>query len=302
MPRHHAADGAPRSPIRGQTIAIEQQVKAMDTTLKRMQVNGIELNVLFAGERNSGPTVLLVHGFPDDHTVWRNQIAPLVAAGYRVIAPDTRGCGDSEMPPRVSDYRVDKLVADLVALLDALNIGRVRLVAHDWGAVIGWRFVLAHPERIERYVALSVGHPNAYGQGGITQKLRGYYIVLLQLRGIIEFLVTCFDWLGFRTMTRYPEEFPHWKASLSRPGRLTAGMNYYRANPGMMFTKGLPAAQVPVSGIWSSGDRFLTENQMRDSQKYVNGPWRYTRIEGGNHWMQLDVPDKLNPLLLDFLQ
>ena len=66
MPRHHAADGAPRSPIRGQTIAIEQQVKAMDTTLKRMQVNGIELNVLFAGERNSGPTVLLVHGFPDD--------------------------------------------------------------------------------------------------------------------------------------------------------------------------------------------------------------------------------------------
>ena len=206
------------------------------------------------------------------------------------------------MSPRVRDYQVDNLVADLVGLLDALNIDRVRLVAHDWGAVIGWRLVLAHPQRIERYVALSVGHPNAYGQGGITQKLRGYYIVLLQLRGIIEFLVTRFNWFGFRALTRYPEEFPHWKASLSRPGRLTAGMNYYRANPGMMFTRGLPAAQVPVFGIWSSGDRFLTEQQMLDSRLHVTGPWRYARLEGGNHWLQLDTPEELNRLLLDFLQ
>ncbi|MCB1702316.1 MAG: alpha/beta fold hydrolase [Halioglobus sp.] len=280
----------------------EQQLTAANTTLKRIRVNGIELNVMLAGESNRGPTVLLVHGFPDDNAVWRKQIAPLVAAGYRVIAPDTRGCGDSEISPREKDYQVDNLVADLVGLLDALDIDRVRLVAHDWGAIIGWRFVLAHPERTERYVALSVGHPNAYGQGGISQKLRGYYIVVLQLRGIIEFLVTRFNWLGFRAMTRFPGEFPRWKASLSRPGRLTAGMNYYRANPGMMFTRGLPAAQVPVFGIWSSGDGFLTEDQMRESQRYVNGPWRYSRIEGGNHWMQLDAADKLNPLLLDFLQ
>ena len=280
----------------------EQRASAATTAQQRVQVNGIELNVLFAGQENAGPTVLLVHGFPDDHTVWRKQIPLLVQAGYRIIAPDTRGCGDSDMLPRVRDYQVDNLVADLVGLLDALNIDRVRLVAHDWGAVIGWRLVLAHPQRIERYVALSVGHPNAYGQGGISQKLRGYYIVLLQLRGIIEFLVTRFNWFGFRALTRYPEEFPHWKASLSRPGRLTAGMNYYRANPGMMFTGGLPAAQVPVFGIWSSGDRFLTERQMLDSRQHVTKSWRYTRIEGGNHWLQLDAPDELNPLLLDFLQ
>jgi pimeloyl-ACP methyl ester carboxylesterase len=280
----------------------DQQASTVTSTLRQLRVNGIELNVMFAGEHNSGPNVLLVHGFPDDHTVWRNQVAPLVAAGYRVIAPDTRGCGDSQVSPRETDYRVDNLVADLVELLDVLEIDRVRLVAHDWGAIIGWRFVLAHPQRTKRYVALSVGHPNAYGRGGISQKLRGYYIVLLQLRGIIEFLVTRFNWLGFRAMTRYPKEFPHWKANLSRPGRLTAGMNYYRANPGLMFTRSLPAAHVPVFGIWSSGDRFLTENQMRDSRQYVDGPWRYTRLEGGNHWMQLDVPDRLNPLLLDFLQ
>ena len=64
----------------------------MGLASRRVRVNGVALNVIVAGE---GPDVLLVHGFPDDHTVWRHQIPALVAAGYRVIAPDTRGCGES---------------------------------------------------------------------------------------------------------------------------------------------------------------------------------------------------------------
>src|SRR6266850_1198421 len=76
---------------------------------RRMQVNDVELNVVVLGE---GPEVLLVHGFPDDHTIWRNQIPALVKAGYRVIALDTRGCGESEIKPDESDYAIDKLVAD----------------------------------------------------------------------------------------------------------------------------------------------------------------------------------------------
>lgn len=73
----------------------------------------------------------------DCHDVWRHQIPALVAAGYRVIAPDTRGCGDSDAPVGREHYRLGLLVADLVAVLDALGIDKVRLVAHDWGAVIG---------------------------------------------------------------------------------------------------------------------------------------------------------------------
>ena len=92
----------------------------------RMRVNDVELNVVVLGE---GPAVLLVHGFPDDHTVWRNQIPALVDAGYRVIALDTRGCGESEIKPCEGDYAIEKLVADLVALLDALGIAKVRLSA-----------------------------------------------------------------------------------------------------------------------------------------------------------------------------
>lgn len=136
-------------------------------TGKRFRVNGIDMNVVIAGD---GPPVLLVHGYPDDHTVWRHQLPALINAGYRVIAPDMRGCGETEISPNVADYRIPNLVADLLGLLDALGIDKVRLVAHDWGAVISWHFAIAHPERVDRYVALSVGHPATYGRGG---SLRG---------------------------------------------------------------------------------------------------------------------------------
>lgn len=270
----------------------------MEFETKHYQVNGIQMNVLIAG---SGPDVLMVHGFPDTHEVWRKQVPALIEAGYRVIAPDTRGCGDSDMPGRVADYRIDKLVEDLVALLDVLEIDKVRLVAHDWGAVIGWRLVLAHPERIDRYVALSVGHPTAYGRGGLWQKLKGYYILLIQLRGLMEWLCKWNNWFFFRQLTRYPAEFPQWRSCLSRPGRLTAGMNYYRANPGMILPTEYPSARVPVYGIWSSGDLFLTEGQMIASERYVRNDWQYTRIGGANHWLQLDAPEQVNPLIIDYL-
>ena len=272
----------------------------MSFNSRRIVVNGVELNVIVEGE---GPDVLLVHGFPDDHTVWRKQIPALVAAGYRVIAPDTRGCGESAIPPKVADYAMDRLVEDLVGVLDALGIRKVRLVGHDWGAVQGWYLATWHPERVERYVALSFGHPAAYARGGLEQKLRGYYVLLIQLRGLIEFLAMRFDWLFFRMMSRYREEFPHWKARLSRPGRLTAGFNYYRANlRAMFFAERLSPVTVPVVGIWSDGDIFLTERQMLGSKKFCDAGWQYHRLEGCNHWMQLAAPEALNPLLLGHLR
>jgi len=263
------------------------------------RVNGVELNVVIDGE---GPPVLLVHGFPDDHTVWRKQIPALVAAGYKVIAPDTRGCGDSDAPVGSGHYTIDLLVADLVALLDALHIDKVRLVAHDWGAGIAWTLAMRHPERVERYAALSVGHLSAYARGGLGQKLKGWYILFFQLRGLAEWILRLGDWWLFRAVTRYPDEAPHWIRNLSRRGRLTAAINYYRANIGMIVPRDLPSVPVPVMGVWSSGDAFLSESQMIDSNRYVVAPFRYERIEGANHWLQLAAPDKINALLLDFLR
>ena len=95
----------------------------MDYPLQKLQINGLQMNVLIAGE---GEPLLLVHGFPDTHTVWRKQIPLLIEAGYQVIAPDTRGCGDSEIPAQIADYHRDNLVEDLRALL---LVGRSAVLA-----------------------------------------------------------------------------------------------------------------------------------------------------------------------------
>jgi pimeloyl-ACP methyl ester carboxylesterase len=265
----------------------------------RIPANGIELNVVVAGD---GPPVLLVHGFPDCHDVWRQQIPALVAAGYRVIAPDTRGCGDSDAPAGREHYRLDLLVSDLVAVLDALCVGKVRLVAHDWGAVIGWYFAVRHPERVDRYAALSVGHPTAYAKGPLEQKLKGWYTLFFQLRGIAEWLLRLGHWKLFRSVIRFDEEAPHCIARLARPGRLTAAINYYRANLWTILFRPLPKAKVPVMGVWSDGDAFLAEGQMVDSKRYVDAPFRYERVDGANHWLQLTAPERVNALLLDYLR
>jgi pimeloyl-ACP methyl ester carboxylesterase len=269
-------------------------------TSRRYTVNGIEMHVVIAG---SGPDVLLLHGFPDSHELWRHQIPALVAAGFRVIAPDLRGFGLTEIPKGgVAAYRVENLVADIVALLDVLGIEKVRLVAHDWGAAIGWLVAMKHPERIVRYVAISVGHPTAYARGGVRQKLMGWYILLFQLRGLAEWFFRFNDFALFKRLSGFPQEIPNWRADLVRPGRLTAAMSYYRANIALIIPFDRGNVAVPVMGIWSSEDVALVERQMINSAQFCKAGWRYERIEGVSHWLPLQAPDRLNPLLLDYLR
>jgi len=265
---------------------------------RRVLVDGIALNVIDEGV---GPAVLLVHGFPDDHRVWRKQIPAFIAQGFRVIAPDMRGCGESGVPQDVSAYRIARLIADLVAILDALKVERVQLIGHDWGAVISWQFVMQHPERISRFAALSVGHPLMYAKGGLQQKLKGWYVLIFQLRGFAEWLLKARNWRVFRFLTRLPSETECWIQHLRRPGRLRAALNYYRANLGIILPRKYPPVLPPVLGVWSSGDRFLSEKQMSDTAQLVPNGWRYERVEGFGHWLQLEAPDQVNALLLEFL-
>lgn len=115
----------------------------LSSSSRLISINGTTLNVRVMGE---GPDVLLVHGFPDDGEVWRKQVPALLAAGYRLIVPDLRGCGESSMPESVSDYSLDNLVTDLIGVLDSVGADKVRLVAHDWGAVIAWQLCMRHPK------------------------------------------------------------------------------------------------------------------------------------------------------------
>ncbi|KAL9320242.1 hypothetical protein ACSQ67_012081 [Phaseolus vulgaris] len=120
---------------------------------RTVEVNGIKMHV---AEKGEGPVVLFLHGFPELWYSWRHQILALSALGYRAVAPDLRGYGDTDAPPSVSSYTILHLVADVVALIDSLGVDQVFLVAHDWGALVGWYTCLFRPDRIKAYVCLSV--------------------------------------------------------------------------------------------------------------------------------------------------
>ncbi|KAK7337467.1 hypothetical protein VNO77_18043 [Canavalia gladiata] len=118
-----------------------------------VSTNGINMHVASIG---SGPVVLLLHGFPSLWYSWRHQLLYLSAMGYRAIAPDLRGFGDTDAPPSASSYSALHIVGDLVGLLDALGIEQVLLVGHDWGASIAWNFCLFRPDRVKALVNMSV--------------------------------------------------------------------------------------------------------------------------------------------------
>nr|ACJ84799.1 unknown [Medicago truncatula] len=121
---------------------------------RRVEVNGIKMHIAEKGKE--GPVVLFLHGFPGLWYSWRHQIVALSSLGYRAVAPDLRGYGDTDAPSSVSSYTGFHIVGDLVALIDFLGVDQVFLVAHDWGAIIGWYLCMFRPERIKAYVCLSV--------------------------------------------------------------------------------------------------------------------------------------------------
>jgi pimeloyl-ACP methyl ester carboxylesterase len=122
---------------------------------RTVEVNGIKMHVAEKGNKD-GPVVLFLHGFPELWYSWRHQIAALGSLGYHAVAPDLRGYGDTEAPASVSSYTILHLVGDVVALIDSLGVDQVFLVAHDWGALIGWYLCMFRPERIKAYVTLSI--------------------------------------------------------------------------------------------------------------------------------------------------
>jgi pimeloyl-ACP methyl ester carboxylesterase len=261
---------------------------------------GVGIEVFLEGPEDGAP-VLFMHGWPDSHMLWRHQVEALSQAGYRTIAPDLRGFGESDKPEDVGAYKVAHSVVDMVAVLDACGVATANVICHDWGAVAGWGLAAYVPDRVGTLTALSVGHPRAFSDAGFEQRMRSLYMLLFNIPVIAE------QWFGLFGEQMLASH--HDKAAviteLDKPGALTASFGWYRANahPKTIVNPPpeLPAVTMPTMGVWSSRDIALTEKQMTGSAKYVDGPWRYERIEDAGHWMQLDAPDALNTLLLDFL-
>jgi pimeloyl-ACP methyl ester carboxylesterase len=267
----------------------------------RVDSGGVGIEYEVTGE---GRPVVLIHGFPDSGRLWRHQAPALADAGFKVIVPDLRGYGRSDKPPEVDAYAIQAVVADVVAVMSAAGAARAHVVGHDWGAAVAWALAGFAPDRVDHLAVLSVGHPATFRAGGFEQHEKSWYMLLFQFPGVAEEWLSANDWANFRAWSRHPDADTV-IAEVQNNGSLTPGLNYYRANipPQAWLSQGraLPPIAAPTMGVWSSEDVALTERQMTDSAQNVTGPWRYERLDGLGHWMQLEAPDEVNRLLLDFL-
>ena len=272
----------------------------------RIGVDNIELEVQVEepADRSEAPAVLLLHGWPDSHRLWRHQVPALTTGGFRTIAPDLRGFGASDRPEDVAAYGLANILGDIVGLLDRLRIERAHVVGHDWGAAVAWALAAFLPDRVDRLVALSVGHPAAFRAAGLAQREKSWYMLLFLFEGVAERWLSDDDYANFRAWSRHPDADAV-ISELSRPGALTASLNWYRANlpPSVLVEPALevPPVSRPTLGLWSKDDMALIEENVTGSAAHVTGEWRYERIDGAGHWIPLEAPDELTGLLLDFL-
>lgn len=279
---------------------------------RHVTVGDIRLHVTEAGPEG-GPPVVLLHGFPEFWYGWRHQIPALAAAGYRVIAPDQRGYNLSDKPPRVADYSIDRLAADVVALIDRLGYERIHLVGHDWGGGVAWWVAGGFAERIEKLVVLNCPHGDVFLKHLLRnprQTLRSWYVFWFQLPGLPEWTLT---WRDGRFLSRAlqkeaglnafaDEDLRRYREAWSQPGAMRAMINWYRAL--MRFrpqTKRTTRIEVPTLLIWGTGDRALGR-EMAPESIAVCDDGRLELIETAGHFVQHEAPQRVNELLLDFLK
>ena len=234
-----------------------------------------------------------------------NQVPALTQAGFRCIAPDQRGFGESDKPQDVEAYTFDKLLGDVAGVLDAAGVERAHVVGHDWGAAVAWALAGLMPQRVDRLVILSVPHPGALWTS-VEQYEKSWYMLFFQ-NAFAEEVLMRDDWSLMRQWLHGTADTDRYIAQLSRPGALTGGLNWYRASarPEALFGVGeqfpWPPVTAPTLGIWSDGDAYLTEGGFERTGQLVSD-WRYERIEGCDHWIPTGAPERLNELLLGFLK
>lgn len=270
---------------------------------------GVRLHYVEAGE---GPLVVLLHGFPEFWWSWRHQIPVLAEAGFRVVAPDLRGYGQSDAPPRWQDYRVETLAADVAGLIEALGEERAFVVGHDWGAVVAWMVATLHPERVERLAILNVPHPDTMLQTlrrSPRQLLHSWYIFFFQIPWLPEtaarlagrrFLEGAYR--DARPGAFTAEDIARYEDALLRsPGGLKGPIDFYRAaarrdprKAGELY-RPIPA---PVLVIWGVQDRFLTEAMAEPDPKWVPD-CRVVKLPDASHWVQHDEPERVSTLLIE---
>ena len=277
-----------------------------------VQANGLRFRTLVDGPPG-GEMAILLHGFPEGAESWSRQVGALAGAGALAVAPDMRGYGMSDAPPRVEDYAIDRLVEDVAGLIKAFGRDSAHVAGHDWGAIVAWFFASAHPEMTKSLTALSVGHPAAVSAATATdddQRTRSEYIGLFLQEGKAESVLGEDDFRRLRAMFKpgpNPDAVPRavietFARSVSRPGRLTAALNYYRANLARGRGWSGIARNIKVSAptvlVWGDQDPALGRLQAETTAEHMTGDYRLEVLEGAGHWLQFERPDEVGRTLV----
>ena len=286
---------------------------AAPITTSFVKANGLtfEVDQCGTGEKFA----LLLHGFPESKHSWRFQMPLLAGMGYRVWAPNLRGYGKSDRPGAVSDYHIDKLVADVAGLIDAAGAKETLLIAHDWGAIIAWQFAIRKVRPLSRLVIMNVPHPVCFAEAMRTwaQLKKSWYVFFFQIPWLPERLFTArgAEAVGraFTDMAVDKSRFPapvvqEYRRNALEPGAMRAMINYYRAalRAGSKAMVPDPATvDVPTLMIWGEEDTALGKETTYGTEKFVvDFTIRY--LPGVSHWVQQEAPERVNGMLAAWLK
>ena len=273
------------------------------------EVGDVKLHYVEAGD---GPLIVLLHGFPEFWFGWRLQIAALAAAGFRVVAPDTRGYNLSSKPEGFEGYAVDLLAADIRGLIGELGAESALIVGHDWGGSIAWTVAMNHPEVVDRLAILNAAHPRRLQEGlhHPDQLRKSWYFFFFATPGLPEEVVHLRDWHFFRHFLHdanpayTPEEMERYIEAWSQPGAAAAMINYYRSSvkeSSKQAKAGFRPISAPTLVIWGQRDGYLGEQLAEPDREDVPGLERVERLPDASHWVHHDESARVNRLLIDFL-
>lgn len=269
--------------------------------------NGIRFHLETDGD---GPLLLLLHGFPQTAYMWHTVMPALAASGYRVVAPDLRGIGESGRPTRIRDYRLSILGDDIAALVAELGEERAHVIGHDWGGLVAWEVAFMHPEVVDRLVIVNAPPVQGWVRTVLTsprQLGRSWYVFLFNLPWLPEWLVTRPD--SMRRLLRpgkfSDEEIGVYRHVIGRRGAAWAGLAYYRALSRWIFSdirrlrgKGIAS---PTLIIWGEPDPALGTELTLHLDRYVRGPLRIQHVPHAGHWVVQNLPERFVELVTDFL-
>jgi pimeloyl-ACP methyl ester carboxylesterase len=255
-----------------------------------------------------GRLVLFLHGFPQTSWSWRHQLDALGDRGYRAVAFDQRGYSPGARPEGLEHYRMDHLIADVVAVADYFGGHRFDLVGHDWGGAVAWQVGGRYSDRLRSLTVVSTPHPRALTTAlrsdDADQASRSSYMDFFRQPDVPEQAFLADNGNGLRNLFLSSGldagEVEEYVRVLTQPYAMTAALNWYRA-ASIGDVTGMGEVTAPTLYVWSTNDVALGREAAEATAEHVAGPYRFEVLEDISHWIAEEAADDFTALLADHL-